>query len=107
MNHSTRSIEPLPKLNSFFVLLFFSYLFSVFLRWVTYHGLALNVTTDLAPFQDIVPCGIEDRPVTSMQDLLKKQGQHASVDQTVLLEQVAQKLLENFALLFDVDYVVF
>lgn len=39
-------------------------------RWVTYHGLALNVTADLAPFQQIVPCGISDRPVTSVQRLL-------------------------------------
>lgn len=39
-------------------------------RWVTYHGLALNVTPDLAPFADIVPCGISDRPVTSVRRLL-------------------------------------
>jgi hypothetical protein len=39
-------------------------------RWVTYHGLALNVTTDLAPFQQIVPCGISDRSVTSVVGLL-------------------------------------
>ena len=39
-------------------------------RWVTYHGLALNVTTDLAPFSQIVPCGIADRPVASVQELV-------------------------------------
>jgi hypothetical protein len=39
-------------------------------RWVTYHGLALNVTTDLAPFAHIVPCGIADREVASVEGLL-------------------------------------
>jgi len=39
-------------------------------RWVTMHGFALNVTTDLNHFQAIVPCGIQGCEVTSMQNLL-------------------------------------
>ena len=35
-------------------------------RWVTYHGLAINLATDLQPFQLITPCGISDRSVTSV-----------------------------------------
>jgi len=35
-------------------------------RWVTMHGLALNVNTDLSYFEHIVPCGIDDKAVTSM-----------------------------------------
>jgi lipoate-protein ligase B len=39
-------------------------------RGVAYHGLAVNVNTDLSYYGHIVPCGIEDKPVTSMGDLL-------------------------------------
>lgn len=39
-------------------------------QWITYHGLALNVTTDLKPFQWIVPCGIQNRQVGRIKGLL-------------------------------------
>ena len=43
-------------------------------RWVTYHGVALNVAPNLAHFGAIVPCGIPDRPVGSVATLLAAQG---------------------------------
>ena len=39
-------------------------------RWVTMHGFALNVSTDLSYFNNIVPCGIADCGVTSMENIL-------------------------------------
>jgi lipoyl(octanoyl) transferase len=41
-------------------------------RWVTMHGIALNVNTDLSYFNNIIPCGIEDKSVTSIQKELGK-----------------------------------
>src|SRR6056297_839055 len=53
-------------------------------RWVTMHGFALNVNTDLSYFNHIVPCGISDRAVTSMQKLLKKQIMQADVKKSIV-----------------------
>ena len=39
-------------------------------RWVTMHGIGFNVNTNLDYFSNIVPCGIEDKAVTSMQEEL-------------------------------------
>ena len=60
-------------------------------RWVTSHGFALNVNTDLSRFGLIVPCGITDRGVTSMERLL---GHAASMD------EVANAVVNAFSLVF-------
>jgi lipoyl(octanoyl) transferase len=59
-------------------------------RWVTSHGFALNVTTDLSYFQYIVPCGLT-KPVTSMAQL----GVRATLD------DVGRHFARHFARLFD------
>jgi lipoyl(octanoyl) transferase len=41
-------------------------------KWVTFHGIALNVNTDLTKFNGIIPCGISEHGVTSMQEILGK-----------------------------------
>jgi lipoyl(octanoyl) transferase len=61
-------------------------------RWVTSHGFALNVSTDLSYFQYIVPCGLT-KPVTSMAAL----GVRASLD------EVGAKLAVHFARIFDCE----
>ncbi len=72
-------------------------------RWVSYHGLALNVTADLGPFKDIVPCGISDRKVTSVVELLVDQGlledPYASRDDLVEMysgKEFQRQLLEEY-----------
>ena len=61
-------------------------------RWITTHGFALNVSNDLGLFNDIVPCGIQDKGVTSMQNELMK-----SVD----IEDVKNKISTAFSNIFD------
>ena len=63
-------------------------------RWVTMHGFALNVNSDLSFFKNIIPCGILGKNVTSMQkELGEKQN----------LEEVKIKLKKNLEVLFKMD----
>ncbi|MNK25882.1 Octanoyltransferase [compost metagenome] len=60
-------------------------------RWVTMHGFAFNVNTDLDYFKNIVPCGIDDKDVTSMQRELGR---------PLDMEEVKNKLKSHIATLF-------
>lgn len=57
-------------------------------RWVTLHGLALNVNTDLNYFKYIVPCGIQDKAVTSMKTELGTELKFSEVEE-ILKEKIA------------------
>jgi lipoyl(octanoyl) transferase len=61
-------------------------------RWITSHGLAFNVNTDLRQFQLIVPCGIADHGVTSLQEVLGR---------PVAIDEVEDRLAGHFAAVFD------
>ena len=62
-------------------------------RWVTMHGFAFNINTDLGYFDHMIPCGIKDKAVTSLNVELGK----TEVD----VEEVKQKLLRHFEGLFE------
>ncbi len=65
-------------------------------RWVTTHGFALNVSTDLEPFSWIVPCGLSARAITSMERLIGR---------GVSIEEVATALVDEFAVVFGREMV--
>jgi len=60
-------------------------------RWVTMHGFALNVNTDLQKFARIIPCGIFHKGVTSMKQILGRE---------IPLEEVERRLTESFTSVF-------
>lgn len=65
-------------------------------RWVTMHGFALNVNTDLNYFNHIIPCGIQNKKVTSIKEELGSE---------VDIKEVKEKLKKNFSKVFDVSIV--
>ena len=65
-------------------------------RWVTMHGFAFNVNTDLSYFNNIIPCGIVNKKVTSLEkELGRKVGMY----------EVKEKVKNNFEKVFDVQFI--
>ena len=64
-------------------------------RWVTMHGIGFNVNSDLAYFNNIIPCGIQDKAVTSMEQELQRK---------LDIDEVAAKLKLNLAAQFGFSY---
>lgn len=65
-------------------------------RWITMHGFAFNVNTDLSYFNNIIPCGIVNKQVTSMQ---KELGH--SLD----MQEVKEKVKSNFERVFEAEVI--
>ncbi len=65
-------------------------------RWITMHGFAFNVNTDLKLFKGIIPCGISDKDVTSLNRELKKE---------INLGEVKERILHQFSEIFNYDQI--
>ena len=66
-------------------------------RWVTMHGFALNVNADLGYFDNIIPCGIRGKAVTSLNNELNVK--------TVNENEVKAKILKHFTTLFEAEFI--
>lgn len=64
-------------------------------RWVTMHGFALNVSTNLGYFDHIIPCGIKGKAVTSLE---------VELNQKLNINEVKQKIKNNFSTVFEVNF---
>ena len=65
-------------------------------RWVTMHGIGFNINSDLDYFNHIVPCGIEDKSVTSLQK---------ETNQLIDMEELKHRFKKNFKNLFDINWI--
>jgi lipoyl(octanoyl) transferase len=62
-----------------------------FSKWVSMHGFSLNVSNDLSIFDNIIPCGLNNIEITSMEKELQKQ---------VMMEKVVNEIVKNFEIEF-------
>ena len=65
-------------------------------RWVTMHGFAFNLNVDLSYFEHIVPCGIDDKAVTSL---------HLELGRPVAEQEVKEKVKKHLAALFEMNLI--
>ena len=67
-------------------------------RWITMHGFAFNVNTDLNLFNGIIPCGISDKAVTTLSKELKKE---------INIFEVKEKIIHHFSNIFNYNQIEF
>ncbi|MFZ4672054.1 MAG: lipoyl(octanoyl) transferase LipB [Flavobacterium sp.] len=64
-------------------------------RWVTMHGFALNINADLGYFDNIIPCGIKGKAVTSL---------HVELGKTIDENELKEKIIKHFQVLFEANF---
>lgn len=77
-------------------------------QWMTYHGLAVNVTTDLTPFRQIIPCGIRNRRVGSIKSVLREFDRCRALDMSQaqdyqLIDMAHDSLVKEFSEVFQLE----
>jgi len=65
-------------------------------RWITMHGFAFNVNTDLSYFNNIIPCGIQNKQVTSLEKELERK---------IDFEEAKERVKKNFEKVFEVELI--
>ncbi len=70
-------------------------------RWITMHGLALNINTNLKYFDYIIPCGINNIKMTS----LRKELKYNKINNNKLFYEVKKLVKKSFQEIFDIDYI--
>ena len=65
-------------------------------RWVTMHGLALNITNDLSYFDGIIPCGLDNRNVTSVK---------SEIGNSISIDEIKSLLIKNFSYNFNATII--
>jgi len=65
-------------------------------KWISFHGAAINVNTDLSDFKQINPCGLEPEVMTSLEQL---------IDRRVPLAEFGRILIEKYAEVFDTNFM--
>ena len=68
-------------------------------RWVTLHGFALNVNTDMRYFEYIIPCGIKDKQVTSLKRELERELTSEE------MEDIKAKIRKHFTEVFEAELI--
>lgn len=64
-------------------------------RWITFHGAAINLNTDLADFNTINPCGLEAKVMTSLQELTGR---------AVVMREFSHHLIEHYSAVFETEF---